>query len=160
MSTIGSRPIRGLRPRGLALVLVLGGFCLAAPTARAQGGFQVVVNAKNPATSMGAREVSDIFLGKTERWDGGFRASPVDQLADDGARALFSTAVHAKDVNAIKKYWRKMVFSGLGNPPDEMDSDAAVLDFVAHNVGAVGYVAAGTPLSGNVKALKVTELKK
>ena len=53
----------------------------------------------------------------------------------------------------------QLVFSGLGSPPEELGSDAAVLDFVAHNVGAIGYIAAGTPLVDRVKALKVTELK-
>ena len=154
------RSTRGPGRRVMAwLVLALGGLCLTAAPALAQG-FQVVVNAKNPASSLSAQEVSDIFLGKTERWEGGFRASPVDLPAKSAARARFSTAVHGKDVNAIKKYWRKMVFSGLGNPPEELGSDAAVLDYVAHNVGAVGYVSAGAAVGGQVKALKVTELRK
>ena len=142
------------------LLLSLVGLCLAGAPAVAQSGFKVVVNGSNPASSLKASEVSDIFLGKTERWEGGFRASPVDQPADSGARGRFSKAVHNKDVNAIKKYWRKMVFSGLGNPPEELSSDAAVLDFVAHNVGAIGYVSAPAALVDRVKVLKVTELKK
>jgi ABC-type phosphate transport system substrate-binding protein len=152
--------VGGARPGRLLLLLSLACLWLAGAPARAQSGFTVVVNASNPATSMKAGQVSDIFLGKTERWEGGFRASPVDQPADSRARARFSTAVHNKDVNAIKKYWRKMVFSGLGKPPEELASDAAVLDFVAHNVGGIGYVSGSTPLVDRVKVLKVTELKK
>jgi ABC-type phosphate transport system substrate-binding protein len=143
----------------LLLLLSLVGLGLAGVPARAQSGFTVVVNDSNPATSMRASEVSEIFLGKTERWGGGFRANPVDQPADSQARARFSKAVHNKDVDAIKKYWRKMVFSGLGKPPEELASDAAVLDFVAHNVGAIGYVSARTSLVDRVKVLEVTELR-
>jgi ABC-type phosphate transport system substrate-binding protein len=150
---LARRPGRGLA--GACLLLLW----LATPSARAQSGFRVVVNASNPVASMTADEVSDVFLGKTERWESGARVGAVDLPADSRARARFSKAVHGKDVDAIKKYWRKIIFSGLGSPPEELGSDAAVLDFVAHNVGAIGYVSAGTPLEGQVKALEVTELR-
>jgi hypothetical protein len=85
---------------------------------------------------------------------------PVDHLPTSAARQAFSLGVHRKDVDAIKKYWRKLVFSGLGEAPPELASDAAVLDFVAHNVGAVGYLSTDTPLSDRVKALKVGDAGK
>lgn len=122
--------------------------------------FKVVANASNPATSLPAAEVSKLFLKKVDRWEGGFRVSPVDQQPDSRARVDFSRAIHRKDVDAIRKYWRKMAFSGMGTPPPELESDAAVLDFVAHNVGGVGYVAASTALVDRVKVLKITGLEK
>ena len=78
--------VRGIRRGRLLHLLLVVGLWLAGAPAPAQGDFKVVVNASNPATSLKASEVSDLFLRKTERWEGGFRASPVDQPA--GAAAL------------------------------------------------------------------------
>lgn len=128
--------------------------------AHAQGSaFKVVVNESNPVSSLPVEEVSKLFLKKAERWEDGFRASPVDQRPERRVRMGFSRAIHGKDVDAVRKYWRKMAFSGLGTPPQELESDAAVLDFVAHNVGGVGYVSGSAELVDRVKVLEITGLE-
>jgi len=40
------------------------------------------------------------------------------------------------------------------NSPKSMDGDTAVVDFVAHNAGAIGYIGKATPHEG-VKVLTV-----
>ena len=139
-------------------LLVLLGLPLAQASAWAQtGAFRVVVNGSNPASSMSRGDVSKAFLGKIDRWGNGFRLTPVDTAASNPARIAFSRRIHKKDVKAIKRYWRKVTFSGLGTPLAELESDAAVLDFVSRNVGAIGYVSTGTALGNGVKMLEVTE---
>ena len=137
-----------------AAMLLAPGALTPLPLGRAEG-FWVIVNAANATERMAADDMSEIFLGKTERWESGFRASPVDQAGDSECREAFSRAVHRKDVNSIKRYWRKLVFAGLGEAPRELASDAAVLDFVANNVGAVGYVCRDPSSEGRVRELKV-----
>ena len=56
----------------------------------------------------------------------------------------------------MKSYWLKVVFSGRGTPPDELEDSAAIVTAVAKAKGAIGYVASGTSLSG-VKAVSITE---
>ena len=144
--------------RTLCPLLVLLGLLLGQGSAWAQeGDFRVVVNGSNPASSMSRGDVSKAFLGKIDRWGNGFRLTPADTAASSPARIAFSQRVHKKDVKAIKRYWRKVTFSGLGTPPAELESDTAVLAFVRRNVGAIGYVSTGTALGNGVKTLEVTE---
>ena len=142
--------------RTLALVAIAGapwGGSLEAQDV----AIKVVVNEANPVTSLSSREVSQLFLKKKDRFEGGFRAIPVDQTLESAVRESFSKKVLKREASAIQGYWMKMVFSGLGVPPQELRSDAEVLDFVAHNVGAIGYVAATAPAVGSVKTLTITE---
>jgi len=144
---------------GAVAVSTLGALLSSTPSDAQGAAFRVVVNEANPVSSLSAREVSELFLKKKQRFAHGFRALPVDQTLDSPTRASFSKAVHNRDVDAVRSYWLKMAFSGLGSPPQELASDAEVLDFVAHNVGGIGYVSAQTPLVGAVKAIRITELK-
>lgn len=133
----------------LFLALVGGG---GAP----QSGYVAIVNEANGVTSLNAAELSKMFLGKTPRWPSGMTVVPVD-LAQAGAREAFSQAVHHKSVAAVRAYWQQQIFSGRGVPPVEKASNDEVLDFVRATPGAVGYVAAGTPLGAGVKAIQVVD---
>jgi ABC-type phosphate transport system substrate-binding protein len=136
----------------LAFVLAL-----AAPSPAQEGGFKVVVNAANPATSMSPAALSDLFLKKTTSWPHGVPALAVDQSAASGVRDLFSRKVHARGVDAVQNYWQQRIFSGRGTPPPVKLSDAEVLEFVKSRPGAVGYVSNAAALVDGVKALKLAE---
>ncbi len=118
--------------------------------------FQVVVNADNPTTELPAAKVARMFLKKLRRWDHGTRTLPVDLGLKSPIRKDFTKSVHGKSVTAIKSYWQRMIFGRGEVPPDEMSSEEEILEIVRANPGAIGYVAAETPLGDGVKKLKVT----
>jgi hypothetical protein len=128
---------------------------LAPPPLAAGDSFVVVINAANPVPALPAAEVSKLFLHRTLQWPNGTRVAAVDLAEDAPARDAFSQAVHGKSTAAVKAYWQKMIFSGRDIPPPEKTA-AEALAFVRAEAGAVGYVAAGTPLGEGVKALRVT----
>ncbi|HEX7239652.1 MAG TPA: hypothetical protein VF263_05275 [Longimicrobiaceae bacterium] len=132
------------------ILTALAALCLlaGAPGARAQG-FQVVVNAANPASSLPKAEVSNVFLKKSAR------LVPVDLGKSSGVRDAFSKTVHGRGAAAIGAYWQQQIFSGKDTPPAEKDSDAEVLAFVRGNPRAIGYVSAGASLGSGVKAVSV-----
>ncbi len=66
----------------------------------------------------------------------------------------FLSAYVGKADSAFRAGWRSQVFSGQASMPKSMDSEAAVVEFVAHNSGAVGYIGKGTPHEG-VKVLAI-----
>jgi len=55
---------------------------------------------------------------------------------------------------AFRASWRSLVFSGQATMPKSLDSEAAVVEFVAHTPGAIGYVNKTTAHEG-VKVLVV-----
>jgi ABC-type phosphate transport system substrate-binding protein len=140
----------------ISLRLVTLGLALAAGSAHAQvAEYKLVVNASNAASSVTGEEASQYFLKKKTAWPGGLTVQPVDLSGESATRRAFSKALLKKDVAAVKSYWQTQIFSGRGVPPPEKSSDAAVLDFVESNPGAIGYVSAGTALARGVKEIKV-----
>jgi len=133
--------------------------CLAPIWAQEEGprAFKVVVNEANPTDSLDKSSISKIFLKKTSRWENRVRVLPVDLPAQSPVRDAFSEDVLDKSVSAIKSYWQRMIFSGRDVPPPEVQTGAAVLQFVAANEGAIGYVAAETELIPGTEELEVTE---
>jgi hypothetical protein len=55
---------------------------------------------------------------------------------------------------AFRASWRSILFSGHGAMPRTLESDAAVVEYVAHTAGAIGYVGKTAPHEG-VKTLVV-----
>ncbi len=128
----------------------------AAPALAVGPGFQVIVNASNPAGSITRRQLNDMFLKKLTHWPDGKTVEPVEPPERSITRAYFlSDVMGGKSALALKTFWQKRVFSGRDTPPVEKGSDEEVVAFVRANPGAVGYVAPATPVAG----VKVVELK-
>lgn len=102
--------------------------------------FRVIVQRENSINAVSREFLSDVFLAKTTRWGDGEPTRVVDQRFDSPVREGFSEAVLRRPVSAIRSYWQRLIFSGRGLPPPELDSDDAVIRFVQSHRGAVGYV--------------------
>jgi ABC-type phosphate transport system substrate-binding protein len=139
---------------GRVIASLLLGAATLFGSASAGDGFRVIVNAGNPATALRAVELSRLFLKKTVDWPDGTPAAPVDQARTSSVRRLFSQKVHGKDADAVVSHWQTMVFSGREVPPPIKTSDAAVVEFVRANPGAIGYVSDSVELAG-VKVVAV-----
>ncbi len=135
----------------VGLLLLLGG----AEQLSAQS-YQVVVNAGNSVASMTASDLSRLFQKKTTRWDNGQTVIPVDLPENSSVRVAFSRGVHRKSVSALKAYWQRQIFSGRGVPPVEKVSNTEVLQYVAANASAIGYVSANATVGRGVKVIQVT----
>lgn len=135
--------------------LLLTVFLITVTPAAMAAGFQVIVHADNPATSISTQTAQDFFMGKVKRWSDGTNVVPVDQLEKSPVRVEFSQTVLKKKVEAVKSYWLTMIFSGRGTPPVELKSDAAVYEAVRKERGAIGYVTSDAPLGPGVRAITV-----
>jgi ABC-type phosphate transport system substrate-binding protein len=137
----------------LPLLALLAAF---ASFAEAPASVRVIVNPANHETSLSREQVSRLFLRKQTTWPSGGQVEPIDQRAANGARDKFVQWAHHRSASAFSVYWQQQVFSGRGSPPPEKAGDAEVIEYVAQNPGAVGYVSMGAKLA-NVKVLAVTE---
>lgn len=118
-----------------------------------QDSFLVVVHSSNPITGVSRKFLSNVFLKKITFWEDGTAISPVDLKPDSRPRKEFSEQVLRKPVAAIKSYWQQMIFSGQAVHPVELNSDEAVIRYVATHPNAVAYVSGSTPLNSKVKAI-------
>lgn len=146
------RGTKGLGVLGGVVFLLLG--ILWPATVRAQSDFRIVVHPDNPVDSMTVTELSQRFLKKVSTWPDGARVEPVDQQDGARVRSAFSRAIHDREVAAIKAYWNKLIFSGRGLPPPELEGDREVLEFVRSHPHGIGYVSGGANTSG-LKVLRI-----
>jgi ABC-type phosphate transport system substrate-binding protein len=129
-------------------VIVLLVLLLLVARAVAEPAIRVIVHAKNPAARLDKRFVADAFLKKRTRWGNDSAIQAVDLGAKTAVRAKFSSAVLGRTVDAVRRYWAQLVFSGRGVPPPELSSEADVVAYVAAHPGAIGYVSASVELVG------------
>jgi ABC-type phosphate transport system substrate-binding protein len=134
------------------LIVVLTG---VTSTLSAQNAFSVIVHESSPVTSLTTTELSRIFLKKTVRWSDGQTVQPADQAESSSVRRAFSQAVHGRPVPAIKVYWQQQIFAGLNVPPLEKASDREVMQFVAGNPAAIGYVSSGANVGAGLRVVTV-----
>lgn len=138
--------------RLFALALAVVALVAARP---ASAQFQVVAHADAGVTEISSDDLSKIFQKKSREFPGGVAAVPVDLEPGSAVREAFSDAVHGRGVSAIEAYWQQQIFSGRDVPPEAFASDGQVLDFVASNAGAIGYVSAGASLPSGVVRVTV-----
>lgn len=116
-------------------------FCLATVTAQAE--IAVVVN-PGVSDTLDASTISKIFLGKSKRFPSGASATPVNQNEGNAIVDQFNQQVLKRNSSQVKAYWSKLLFTGKGKPPVQLASDADVLQKVASDASAIGYVDAAS----------------
>lgn len=136
-------------PLLLRLLAAMMALLLAIP---AQAELVVIVSAKSPVTALRADQVADIFLGQAGRFPEGGEAVALDQAIGSPIRDAFYGKVAAKSPPLLKAYWTKMIFTGRGQPPREVNGSAAVRRLVAENPNLIGYIDK-TMLDASVKAV-------
>ena len=117
----------------LAMLLALAGNIAAAEVV-------TVVSPQNPTTTLSRSEVSNIFLGKINRFPNGQPAVPIDQPEDSQPRKEFYRDVSNKQPADIKAYWSRMIFTGRGQPPMVVDGDEQVKKTLAGRPDGIGYI--------------------
>jgi hypothetical protein len=112
----------------------------------------VIANPSVKASEVSKNDLKDVFTGASTSLSGG---SVVPILLKAGtAHEEFLQAYIGKNDTAYRAGWRSLVFSGQATMPKSLDGDPAVVEFVAHNAGAIGYIGKATPHDG-VKVLAV-----
>jgi ABC-type phosphate transport system substrate-binding protein len=135
---------------------VLGLLAATQPLGAAgESGVAVVVNATNSVSELSSDDVARMFLKKVRTWPDGRMAAPVDQSSTSPVRAQFGKEILRLSLGQQKEYWMAQTLSGRELPPRALEGDAAVLDFVGNQNGAIAYVSANVELPPTVKALKV-----
>jgi len=100
----------------------------------------VIVSAKSHVTNLTPEQTARIFLGKVNRFPDGGDALPIDQTEGNPVRDEFYEKVVHKNPSQLTAYWAKIIFTGNGRPPVELESSLAVRKAVETNPNAIGYI--------------------
>ena len=122
-------------------------------TVHAQAQVIVIANNSVKATEVSKSDLRDVFTGAATELKDGSRVVPI-LLKAGTVHEEFLQVYIGKNDTAYRAGWRSLVFSGQATMPKSLDGDAAVVDFVAHNAGAIGYIGKASPHEG-VKVLVI-----
>jgi hypothetical protein len=120
---------------------------------RAQAQAIVIANPSVKSADVSKGDLRDVFTGASTSLKDGSHVIPV-LLKQGGVHDEFLAAYIGKNDTAFRASWRSLVFSGQATMPKSLDSEAAIVDYVAHNAGAIGYISKATPHEG-LKVLAV-----
>jgi ABC-type phosphate transport system substrate-binding protein len=99
-----------------------------------------VVSSTSTITSLSNAQVTDIFLGKVNRFPNGTLAVPIDQVEGSPARDEFYATFASKSAAQVKSLWAKIIFTGRGQPPKAVSNSAEVKKLLAANPQTIGYI--------------------
>ena len=119
------------------LILLLTASGLKAWGEEQTGSLVLIVNPDSGVTEIDREAAVNIFMGRYNELPSGVSAIPVDYVP---AKEDFYQQLVNKRLSEINGYWARLVFSGRASPPLQLRGAEEVLEFVASNRGAIGYV--------------------
>ena len=102
-------------------------------TAPARAEIAVIV-AANSTQAPQVPQVCQAMLGKVKS------PTPISFNEKSALRDEFFTKACKKDPVQVKAMWGKLIFTGTGTPPSEVDTAAAMKKAIAADPNAVGYI--------------------
>jgi hypothetical protein len=115
----------------LALSLVV-----AAP---AWADYYIVVGEESPVVEVSQRDILHLYLGRARNLPGSQRAVACD-LSNDSIRAGFYRALNGMSLAQLTSYWARLTFSGRNLPPEQLESEAAMVERLQRDPAAIGWL--------------------
>ena len=143
----------GETPMKRRLLPLLFGLLVPALCTCAHAQIVVIANPNVTVTGVSKTELRDIFTGASTSLKGDVQVTPV-LLKQGAVQDEFLSLYIGKSDTGFRAGWRSILFSGQGVLPKTLDSEAAVVEYVARTPGAIGYIGRSAPHEG-VKVLAV-----
>lgn len=109
----------------------------------AYGDIAVVVHPANTSV-LDKAAIERIYMGKTNNFDNGRAALPINASKGTATREEFNKLVIGRTDAQVNAYWSKLLFTGKGTPPKELATDQEIIATVSANQDAIGYVDASS----------------
>jgi ABC-type phosphate transport system substrate-binding protein len=124
--------------RSISIVLLLLGFIKAEiVVCQSLSGLTIIAN--NIGTkSLKEMQVIDAFKAKNNLWSNGksILVSLPPTASSDASEV--ANRIYGKSVSEVQKFWLALVFQGRGRPPQFVESDQEMIDYISRTPGAIG----------------------
>jgi ABC-type phosphate transport system substrate-binding protein len=113
----------------------------------------IIVNSSNPVGNLSAGEAKLYYLRKVKkRWpEINKNIKPVDRKSKCTEQEVFYSKVLGMSAESVEAYFSQKQYENAEKPQDKFASDAAIIDFVSEEPGAIAYVNASS-LTGDAKS--------
>ena len=108
----------------------------------------VVVNPRSGLKELSKSELVNIYMGRQKVLEGESTAFPLDISGANLLKARFYNLLLQKKLAEINSYWARLIFSGQGSPPRQLDDFSQIKTAIMDNVGAIGYLPDSEPIDG------------
>jgi len=112
----------------------------------------VIVHPSSRLQELTARQVSDLYLGRTRALASDHVAEVHEHVRDSELRKVFFQRLNGMSIRQVNAYWARLQFSGAVQPPIQLGDSGAVAEIVSKNPNAIGYIDS-TFLKGNVRVV-------
>ncbi len=124
--------------------LILAALLLVTMTAFAPAGpeLAIIVNKENPVQKLSAGEVKLYWLRKIKkRWpDLNKNIKPVDRKTKNSEQDAFYNKILGMSAADVETYFTAKQYESGEKPQDKLSSDSDIINFVAEEPGAIGFV--------------------
>jgi hypothetical protein len=100
----------------------------------------VVASVRSVVGQLSREDVINIYMGRYRRLPDGSAAEPFDLAAGSPERKAFYRRLLDKSLEEVNAYWARLVFSGRTTPPTESIGPEEMLDRLAADPHAIGYL--------------------
>lgn len=143
--------------RKILLIILVG--CLMSFKINSISGtsIAIIVNKDNPVTALTAAEVKLYWLRKTKkRWpEINKNIRPADFKSKNGAQDAFYGTVLKMSLSDVETYFIQKAYESADKPQDKLTSNDAMVNFVANEPGAIGYIDAASLSADDKSKVKV-----
>ena len=127
--------------------------------AGAENPVVVIVNVENSIDAVTPDYLLKLYDNSLLKWPNGVPVKLYDLSVEDPVREVFSEVIFGKPSNRVAEQWAHMKITNQAkNPPFVMKSQSLIIDRVAREKGAVGYVLLGSVIH-NASVRIVTTLR-
>ena len=142
-----SRVVRRARILLPILLYCLSTFAFAAE-------MEIIANPKGATEYLDASTLRGIFGMRLSRWPDGTPIRVYVLPDDNPVHAKFTKRILNTYPHQLRRNWDRLVFSGTGNAPIQVESEQEMLDRIRTIPGSIGYIESGKE-SANVRVIKV-----
>jgi ABC-type phosphate transport system substrate-binding protein len=119
------------------LMMCILGVLFAAPAS--SGEVAVIANPSVPIHQISRTLLVDIYVGDVREWENGEPVVLLDLKPKSSVKEAFYNYL-GKSSSRIKSIWMRHMLTGEGDPPEALDNQAEILEWVTATPGAIGYV--------------------
>jgi ABC-type phosphate transport system substrate-binding protein len=102
----------------------------------------VIVNKKNPTTSLSASDVQKYFLNKAKSWPSGEKVKPINRNDKSSVKKDFVLSTLGMSLQDYQQYWMGVKQRSGETEPKVVKSNKFVLKIVGKSKVAIGYLPA------------------
>jgi len=112
----------------------------------------IIANKSSVLNKLNRQQAKKLWLGKIHKLPGTGKIKVIDQPNNSTIKEEFYQKLANMNLDRLKVYWAKIIFSGKDLPPKTLRNDQKIIEFIKKNIKYIGYIHSDS-LNSDVKVL-------